>query len=69
MALKVETVNRWEACLEGDATVPGLSVSSIDGDDKSVKVRLGSTERAVYVADWMALAAAVNGKVKYTATR
>ena len=45
MPVKVETVSRWEARLEGDASVPSLSVNSIDADEKSVKVKLGTTER------------------------
>lgn len=69
MPVKVETVSRWEARLEGDASVPSLSVNSIDADEKSVKVKLGTTERILTVEDWMALVTAVNGKVKYTATR
>lgn len=69
MPVKTEVVNRWEARLDGDASVPSLSVNSIDADEKSVKVRLGTTERIVSVEDWMAIVAAINGKVKYTAKR
>ena len=43
MPVKVETVSRWEARLEGDASVPSLSVNSIDADERSVKVKLGTT--------------------------
>ena len=66
MPVKTEVVNRWECRLDGDLP---LSVNSIDADEKSVKIRLGTTERIISVEDWMSLVAAVNGKVKYTATR
>lgn len=69
MPVKVETVNRWEARIEGGDSVPSLSVNSIDADEKSVKVKLGTAERILTVEDWMALVAAVNGRVKHTATR
>lgn len=64
MPVKVGVINRWEAMLEGDASTPGLTVNSIDGDEKSIKIRLGTTERIVTVEDWMGLVNAVNGKVK-----
>jgi hypothetical protein len=69
MPVKIEVVNRWEARLDGDASVPSLSVNSIDSDDKSVKVRLGTTERILTVEDWMGLVTAVQDKIKYSATR
>jgi hypothetical protein len=69
MPVKTEVVNRWECRLDGNAIAEPLSVNSIDADETAVKVRLGTTERIVTVEDWMGLVAAVNGKVKYTATR
>jgi len=70
MAVKTNKVNRWEVVLDGgDALTPNLVVNSIDGDDKNVKVRLGTTERIVSVEDWLALASAVAGNVKHVATR
>lgn len=69
MPVKTEVVNRWEVRLDGDATTPTLSFNSIDSDEKSVKVRLGTTERIITSEDWMALVNAIGSKVKYTATR
>lgn len=65
MPVKTEVMNRWEVRLD-DAS---LSVNSIDADDKSVKIRLGSVERIISVQDWVALVNAVGTKVKYTAPR
>lgn len=69
MPVKVARVNRWEAVLEGNASVPSFSVNSIDNDEKSIKVRLGNVERILTVEEWMSLATAVRGNVKYEAKR
>lgn len=69
MTVKTTEVNRWEVMLEGDATTTYLAVNSVDGDDKHVKVRIGTTERIVSVGDWAAFASAVSGKIRVTAVR
>lgn len=69
MPVKIEVISRWEVRLDGDTTVPTLSVNSIDTDKKSVKIRLGAVERILTVEDWISIVNAVAGKFEHTATR
>lgn len=63
-AVKTTEINRWEVALEGNASTPTLSVNSIDGDEKNVKVRLNMLERIISVEDWLAFVNGVAGKIK-----
>jgi len=69
MPVKTVVVNRWEVQLDGDLSTPSFSVTPIDADDKSITIRLGTTERTVTVEDWVELNSAVRSKVKYTVKR
>jgi hypothetical protein len=66
MPVKTNKVNRWDVVLDG---TPDLVVNSIDGDEKIIKMRLGTIERILSVEDWLAFANAVTGNVKHVATR